>query len=663
MYYQVNVNYDDSQHQLDSIKRRNSIISSKYNMIYQRNIDISFYKKQNDKLLLLVKTNSSFDKLYNINEVISSYLYDCLFEMVGFSCDPVTNGEFIKMFDSKKTRSADYNSSDIIAGNDFIAAVNYKHNNSLVEYKEYILRVPPVMDAKIYLSSFTTEVTQIQKVVNDHFIGHPVHYRILGNQDKDIRTVIDSLAHELYKQKRMLHPLIVHAKFSDDNFFEEDFEISTLMPLCDGGMLVLEIADTPFKGLTLTEKTDAISRLAKIIIKNRHKVLFVIHCRHSNSFVYEQLCSQLGRLKFVDLNEESLNYDSSIAYIQDFLVNHHANPAIAYKLIDSSNPLYTISDLDSILTAWLDNYIVDSMFYQYTSTTKLPAPTNSNNDSCQAYTQLMNMVGLDNIKVLINQILDAHDVSGLYKNIGVSLLPTSKHMCFLGSPGTAKTTVARLIGQIFKHHGILTKGDLIEVDRSQLVDRYVGWTAKNVKELFAKAKGSILFIDEAYALIDNEAGSFGDEAINTIVLEMENCKDDTMVIFAGYPNEMNLFINRNPGLSSRINYMVKFNDYSVNELIEIAKLMIIDRGFMITNEALDYCRHNFYHDTKCQQSGNGRFVRNIIDQAITVHSSQLKKSTKETITKDDVLTLTVDDFEPLFGHVISKSHDRHILMT
>ena len=126
------------------------------------------------------------------------------------------------------------------------------------------------------------------------------------------------------------------------------------------------------------------------------------------------------------------------------------------------------------------------------------------------------------------------------------------HMVFTGNPGTAKTTVARLFARILKENGVLSKGDLIECGRSDLVGKYVGWTAVQVKNMFKKAKGSVLFIDEAYSLCDDRSGSYGDEAINTIVQEMENNRDDMVVIFAGYPKEMNDFLDRNPGLRSRI---------------------------------------------------------------------------------------------------------------
>ena len=147
------------------------------------------------------------------------------------------------------------------------------------------------------------------------------------------------------------------------------------------------------------------------------------------------------------------------------------------------------------------------------------------------------------------------------------------HMVFTGNPGTAKTTVARLFAQIMKENGLLPVGDLIEVGRADLVGKYVGWTAPTVKAKFAAAKGSVLFIDEAYSLVDDKDGLFGDEAINTIVQEMENQRDDTVVIFAGYPDKMEQFLKKNPGLRSRIAFHIPFEDYKPAELLDIFTLM------------------------------------------------------------------------------------------
>ena len=148
----------------------------------------------------------------------------------------------------------------------------------------------------------------------------------------------------------------------------------------------------------------------------------------------------------------------------------------------------------------------------------------------------------------MEQALNFYKAQKLFKEKGLPDSRPAMHMVFTGNPGTAKTTVARLFAGIMKENQLLSEGRLFELGRSDLVGKYVGWTAQIVKEKFRKARGSVLFIDEAYSLLDGDSSLYGDEAINTIVQEMENCREDTVVIFAGYPREMEQFLSRNPGL-------------------------------------------------------------------------------------------------------------------
>lgn len=190
------------------------------------------------------------------------------------------------------------------------------------------------------------------------------------------------------------------------------------------------------------------------------------------------------------------------------------------------------------------------------------------------------------------------------------------NLAFTGNPGTAKTTAARIFARVMKENGILSKGDLLEVGRAAVVAKYVGQTAIKVKELFAKAKGNVLFIDEAYSLVDEWENSYGDEAIATIVQEMENHRDDVIVIFAGYPDKMQAFLSRNPGLRSRVPFVIEFDDYTAEELTEIAKKEIEQMGYTIEPAAeekvLEICRDAI----GSEDCGNGRFSRNLVDAAL-----------------------------------------------
>jgi len=183
------------------------------------------------------------------------------------------------------------------------------------------------------------------------------------------------------------------------------------------------------------------------------------------------------------------------------------------------------------------------------------------------------------------------------------------------------------------------------VGRADLVDRYLGGTAPRVKNHFQKAKGSVLFIDEAYSLVDDKDGLYGDEAINTIVQEMENARDDTVVIFAGYPDKMEGFLNKNPGLRSRIAFHVHFDDYSTAELCAILELMVKNHKMCLGEGAIEKAASIFASVARKPDFGNGRFVRNIFEKAKMKQAGRLVNMNVDSVTKKDLMTLVYDDFE------------------
>ena len=190
------------------------------------------------------------------------------------------------------------------------------------------------------------------------------------------------------------------------------------------------------------------------------------------------------------------------------------------------------------------------------------------------------------------------------------------NMLFAGNPGTAKTIAARITAGILHEIGLLPCAEMIEAGRADLVARYEGQTADKVREIFARARGKVLFIDEAYALVENVRGEYGDEAINTIVQEMENHREDTVVIFAGYPDEMEKFFLRNPGLRSRVPFTVHFSDYSAEELLQITELETKKRGFALNPDARDKVMQLCRAAAADPDAGNGRFSRNLAENAV-----------------------------------------------
>lgn len=258
--------------------------------------------------------------------------------------------------------------------------------------------------------------------------------------------------------------------------------------------------------------------------------------------------------------------------------------------------------------------------------------------------RLNNMIGLQNVKATVSQILSYFKMQKVYLDKGVATSVPCRHMVFYGNPGTAKTTIARLIGEILKQNGIMTNGKVVEVGRSQLVGMYVGHTAVTTKKKIREAKGGILFIDEAYSLVDKNSNSFGDEAINTLVQEMDNVREDTIIILAGYPDKMEAFMDTNPGIRSRIGFHVKFDNYSKDELMKILTNMARKEKFTLTKEALAFAEKEITAAMSTKDFGNGRFVRTLLEQAIMKQATRIAQDDKYMdMSTEDIFTIEHED--------------------
>ena len=224
-------------------------------------------------------------------------------------------------------------------------------------------------------------------------------------------------------------------------------------------------------------------------------------------------------------------------------------------------------------------------------------------------------------------------------------LPTvdmSLHMVFTGNPGTGKTMIARLMARIYRSLGILSKGQLVEVDRSGLVAGYVGQTAKKTSEVVEKAKGGVLFIDEAYALNSSSENDFGQEAIDTLLKAMEDNREDLVVIVAGYDKLMEDFIHSNPGLESRFNRYLHFDDYTTDEMCDIFAMQLQKNKYTLDEGARDAVRSYIEAaNTHSIAFGNARGVRNIFERTLVAQSNRLAAA--ENITVDALMAITAED--------------------
>lgn len=273
--------------------------------------------------------------------------------------------------------------------------------------------------------------------------------------------------------------------------------------------------------------------------------------------------------------------------------------------------------------------------------------SNEMNEHIRSFDELSavldSLVGLQDVKNQVQSMFNLVHIRQLCRERGIERQPMSYHMVFTGNPGTGKTTIARLIAEIYHSIGLLSKGHLVEVSRADLVAGYIGHTAQKVQEIIQTAKGGVLFIDEAYALVSHSGNDFGHEAIETLIKEMEDNRDDLIVIVAGYPALMQELLESNPGLSSRFTKTIHFADYNVTELTQIFGKFCCDNGARTSKKVMDIVRRYFEVEVaqKTKNFGNARMVRNYFEQVMMNQANRL--ALKDSISDAMLCNITIED--------------------
>lgn len=373
----------------------------------------------------------------------------------------------------------------------------------------------------------------------------------------------------------------------------------------------------------------------------------------TDEFTGESL-SLIGKRVLRDLNarckkmlEFTLEYDESIEEffktkfsVQEGVNTIEAFADLCFKNLSEYKLMEDAGKLNCKLLAEGEILIIDM------GETRLTVSDEPKVDMAEALkdvkAELNDIVGLNEVKEYIYSLEEYYKVMLLRREKGMKADNTSMHMIFTGNPGTGKTTVARIVARYLKAIGVLTGGQLIEVTRADLVGRYVGHTAPLTQQVIESALGGVLFIDEAYALCRGEDDSFGLEAIDTLVKEMESNRKNLVVILAGYKDEMRNFLTMNSGLASRFPNNIDFPDYTAEELLKIAEITVRNKGYKLN----ELCREPLFkyferkQADRTKMSGNGRMVRNLVEEALLNQSRRVLKDQSAAFDE-----LTLEDFE------------------
>lgn len=258
------------------------------------------------------------------------------------------------------------------------------------------------------------------------------------------------------------------------------------------------------------------------------------------------------------------------------------------------------------------------------------------------FEELQKLVGMESVKSDVNHLISLVRIQKLRQSKGMKAVPVARHLVFTGNPGTGKTTMARILGKIYKEIGVLSKGHLVEVDRSALVAGYVGQTAMKTRLKIREAKGGVLFIDEAYALAKGN-NDFGQEAIDTLLKAMEDKREDFVVIVAGYPDKMRYFINSNPGLQSRFNKFFEFPDYTTQELIDIFQSMCTDYDYRISEDVRAVLKTTIEQMVRSKgfAFANGRDIRTLFETAVT--NQAIRIGNHPDLTEEEIQRILPED--------------------
>ena len=476
------------------------------------------------------------------------------------------------------------------------------------------------------------------------FLGNPANYLMISKDDMARKMMTRDLISALHRRGRLQSKRYTIINLGDRACSLTDLE--DFYKINEGATVLLKVYAENFGEGEHARGTLDMKKVCELVRKKGAKTLTVFSMDTPSDKNRARLENYMIGIPMVAFTDNLYKKQTATAELlkmakaEEFTFSQDI-----LEKVERAERSYTYGELACLYNEWRAEYMGTDVFPEYKKFVTHITEEEKKNVCSDAYTRLQEMIGLTQAKKVIDGAINYFKLQQEYRNRGIEFHRPAMHMCFTGTPGTAKTSVARLVAEILKDNGILSEGKLVEVGRAELVGRFVGHTAPQVKEMFDRAKGSVLFIDEAYALVEDKKGLYGTEAINEIVQEMENRREDTIVILAGYPKEMKELLEWNPGMKSRIAFHVSFDDYTEQELLDITKLLAKDRGMWLDESAEKKLLSIYAEARKDVGFGNGRFARNLLEKAKFNQANRFMKRDLQFVSDDEMRTLTADDFD------------------
>lgn len=503
---------------------------------------------------------------------------------------------------------------------------------------------------------------ELERIYSDknkkEYYGHPVHYFVSAGDWGAAQDIYELILSALYSNSRLIsNRLSVFRNFKKGAYRDERYRQH--IAVSQDGIIIIELNSDSGTGRFASDFYEFTKVTGEILDEMKKDTLFIfVEIMGKSIKNSDAVSSIVSKADIIQLTEGSGKYEAASKYLNDLVSKSDIKADDPNEALDylPKHESYTVSDIYRAYNSWYGSGLKNHIYKAYKKEDCLTVEITETDN--KPYEELREMIGLSDAKTVVDQIVSAGKVRCMREKMGLKSEASSLNMLFAGNPGTAKTTVARLLAQILKEEDVIKSGRLVECGRQDLVGKYVGWTAKIIEGKFREAEGGVLFIDEAYSLVDG-SNTYGAEAINTITQLMENYRDSVIVIFAGYPDKMRTFLEQNEGLRSRIAFHLNFPDYTADELLDILKLHTDKREYTLSAEAVPVCREILAGAVGVENFGNGRYVRNLLEQAVIRQSSRLlAEFADKEFTSEDMCLLKPEDFEAVVLGVKDQNNIR-----